>query len=135
MAFPTKYHNRRCWSALLKRHFDSEAERKYGEHLFARQMNGEISDLAFQVRWDCEVNGVRIGNRYMRLDFRYFDGQLAEMVWDDYKGFATPEWKLKADIWAAGGPGVLRITRKAPKASPLSYVHDEIRPIRPTIKE
>ena len=124
---PSKYKNRRCYSVLLDRYFDSEAERRYGEHLYAREQNGEIADLQFQVRWRCQVNGVRIGRRCMYLDFRYFDKQLAEYVWDDFKGYLTPQWALKRDLWKVDGPGLLRITRER-KGQLVRYVHDDIRP-------
>lgn len=124
----SKYGNESCTSGLLKRKFDSKGECRYAEHLYARQCNGEIEDLQFQVRWDCRVRGVRIGQRYMRIDFRYFDKHLGEYVWDDFKGLVMPEWALKADLWRADGPGLLRIT-KARRNKLTPYFTEEIRPM------
>ena len=87
--------------------FDSKAEGRRWDTLCLLQKAGEISDLRRQVRVD-----LHIGNRYMRIDFVYVDSRLGKTVYEDYKGFMTPEWKIKADIWAAGfGPGILRISR------------------------
>lgn len=111
------------WQGL---HWDSEEERQYGEHLLWRQKAGEIFELDRQVRVD-----LHIGRRYMKIDFYYFDGRLAVYVWDEYKCLGWKrrtlykDWKLKADIWAAGfGPGLLRITTP----SQGGYHHEEIHP-------
>ncbi len=114
-----KYRNVKGFSHLLKRTFDSLGEMRYAEHLHFRQLAGDISDLQFQVRWDCEVAGRRIGGRYMRIDFKYYDKHLDEWVWDDFKGPVTKDWAVKRDIWAAGGPGTLRITKKGTKGHPF----------------
>ena len=106
-----KYNARRTVSAILKRSFDSAGECRYAEHLYAKQQNGEIAGLEFQVPWACQVNGVKIGKRVMWIDFRYFDKAIGLIVWDDFKGLETRDWAVKRDIWAAGGPGVLRVTR------------------------
>ncbi len=126
-----KYGNRRCWSNLTKRWFDSAAEMRYGDHLFARQCNGEIRDLEFQVNVPLVIGGVRLG--LSRVDFKYYEhrwrGQQREQwVWDEFKGFETDVWKLKKKLWAAGGgPGMLRVT-KANKNRSLPYTFEEIWP-------
>ena len=122
-----KWGNKPYDSPILNRRFHSTGEGHYGEHLFARQQNGEISDLEFQVRWDCMVGGKRIGKRRMVIDFRYYEKSRGEIVWDDFKGEPTTEWLIKADIWRAGGPGLLVITQK-PKGKLGGYTQREIRP-------
>jgi len=122
-----KYGESKQWSALIGRQFDSGGECRYAEHLFARQANGEIERLEFQVPWEITINGVRIGRRVMRVDFRYFDKRLGETVWDEFKGFPTPEWLLKRDLWAAGGPGILRVTR-AVRSRVQPYIQEDIWP-------
>jgi len=110
--------------------FDSIGEGKYAEHLFARQQNGEIEDLRFQVRVDLSINGVRIGRRHMRVDFCYLEHNFSgtvqhRVVYDEFKGMATPEFKLKRDLWRAGaGPSVLRVT-KANKSRAVPYTHED----------
>ena len=122
-----KYRNRRTFSALSKRWFDSAAECRYADHLYARQENGEIEGLRYQVKVPLVINDVVLGIS-LRVDFMYFDKDLGVVVYDEFKGYATREWKLKKKLWAAGaGPGVLRVTypRKS-KVEP--YRHDEIWP-------
>ncbi len=43
------------------------------------------------------------------VDFRILDKTLSRMVWVEYKGFETPEWRLKRRLWKFYGPGPLRI--------------------------
>lgn len=87
--------------------WDSQAERRRWKQLLLIQKAGEISHLQRQVTVQLHV-----GRRSMRVDFMYYDKYLDEMVWEDHKGFATPSWLIKADIWCAGfGPGLLRVHR------------------------
>ena len=111
------------WQGL---HWDSKEEEEYGRHLRALEKGGKIKRLIRQARVDLHV-----GQRYMKIDFYYFDMYLAEWVWDDYKCFGWKrnrwykDWKLKADIWKAGlGPGLLRITTP----SQGGYHHEDSRP-------
>ena len=101
-----KYRNRKSEG------WDSQAEKRYFEHLQILEGAGVIRNLRRQ-----QVVHLHIGNRYMRIDFTYDekrpDGSWLP-VWDDYKGFGTKDWLVKADVWAAGfGPGLLRMTRWA----------------------
>ncbi len=111
------------WQGL---HWDSKEEEDYGRHLRALEMGGKIQKLTRQARVDLGV-----GQRYMRIDFHYWDVYLAEWVWDDYKCLGWrkrgwfKDWALKADIWKAGlGPGLLRITTP----SRGGYHHEDSRP-------
>lgn len=102
--------------------WDSQAERRYYDVLLLREKAGEISNLRRQVRVD-----LHIGQRYMRIDFVYEED--GETIYDDYKGFPTPAWKIKADIWAAGiGPGILRITRKVSGGYHRTDIHPKPSP-------
>ena len=98
--------------------WDSKAERTYWDRLKLQQAAGEIRDLRRQVRVP-----LGIGQRYFRIDFVYYDERIDQWVFDDFKGLIMADWKLKADIWAAGlGPGILRITTRK-----KGYYHHEDR--------
>ena len=115
------------YSILWKRTFHSVAERRYADHLFALEQNGEIRDVSFQVP-------VRLGDPQtglsltMRVDFKYFDERLAEWVWDEFKGFETSAWRRQKKAWGILGPGLYRVTKanRADKIEP--YRFEEIRP-------
>jgi hypothetical protein len=34
-----------------------------------------------------------------------------EKIWEEVKGFETPEWRIKRRLWLAYGPGKLRVFR------------------------
>lgn len=122
----TKHNNARTYSEMIGRWFDSAAECRYGEHLWLRQKAGDIRDLQFQVTVPLVLNGVKLGIS-MRVDFKYYDEYLDELVWDEYKGFPTDQWKLKRKLWEAGaGPGLYRVTRDGNKV--VRYPYDLIRP-------
>jgi len=87
---------------------DSGAEADYYELLLLREKAGDIKDLIRQVPVYLFIGRYR----HMRVDFRYFDNHIGEMVWDEYKGAETAEWRMKRDLWAAYGPGLYRVTRK-----------------------
>ena len=112
-----KYGNQRTYSMLCKRHFDSAAEARYADHLFARQENGEIRGLEFQVKVHFSVQGVDLGITH-RVDFRYIEltniplwvGDPPLLVHDEYKGKKTSDWVLKKKLYAAGaGEGVVAL--------------------------
>lgn len=112
-----KFNAERKYSPLLKRTFDSKAECRYGEHLFARQANGKISELKCQVTVPFIINGINLGITH-RVDFEYFETDIPahvgepQLIHDEFKGFEDKTWKLKQKLWAAGaGPGLLKVTR------------------------
>jgi hypothetical protein len=77
--------------------FDSKKEAaRWGELLLMRSA-GLIADLERQVRFDLDVNGVRVC-RYV-ADFTYVEGDC--VVVEDCKGFRTPEYKLKRRLLLA----------------------------------
>ena len=130
---PNKFGAKRTESLLIGRTFDSAAECRYAEYLFAREANGEIRDLQFQRIIPMVVNGVILGVR-CRVDFVYFDhdkgGRLAECggamwVFDEFKGFPTPDYLTKKKLWiAGGGPCLYRVTRYV-KGGVIHYVSDD----------
>lgn len=79
--------------------FDSKAEaRRYGE-LRLLERAGKIKNLERQVRYDLEVNGVKIG--FYKADFRYWDQSRSEQIVEDVKGMRTPVFAIKAKLMKA----------------------------------
>ena len=79
--------------------FDSKAEaRRYGE-LRLLERSGRIKNLERQVRYDLEVNGVKIG--FYKADFRYWDQATSQQVVEDVKGMRTPVFAIKAKLMKA----------------------------------
>ncbi len=87
---------------------DSKREAKRWAELQLLQRAGEIADLDRQV--PVELHG-RDGplltptgrvKRYV-ADFRYTDLRTGLTIWEDAKGFPTPEYKLKKAVLAAQG--------------------------------
>ncbi len=88
--------------------FDSKREAKRWAELQLLQQAGKIADLDRQV--PIELQG-RDGplltptgkvKRYV-ADFRYTDLRTGLTIWEDAKGFPTPEYKLKKAVLAAQG--------------------------------
>ena len=79
--------------------FDSKAEaRRYGE-LRLLERAGKIKNLERQVRYDLEINGVKIG--FYKADFRYWDQGSSQQVVEDVKGMRTPVFAIKAKLMKA----------------------------------
>jgi hypothetical protein len=106
----SKYGAARCrvegdaWPELVNRSFASQLERTRAQELVLMLRAGEIRDLEFQVT--VKLTDAEIG---YNPDFRYFDVRLAQVVYDEAKGFETPEWILKRKLWTVYGPGRLRV--------------------------
>lgn len=105
----SKFGNRRAQSLLSKgRSFDSQGERDCFEMLKAEELAGRIRDLRCQV-------SVYLGEaRYRYIaDFEFFDVELGETIWGDFKGHEQPRWRDTVKQWRAYGPGRLRVWKKA----------------------
>lgn len=79
--------------------FDSKAEAKRWFDLRTLEVNGLISRLERQVRYDFILNGVNLG--FYKADYRYFDHAKARVVVEDCKGVRTPVFALKAKLMRA----------------------------------
>jgi len=79
--------------------FDSGAERDRYIALLALQNTGQISCLRTQVRIPLSVNEVKVCS-YV-ADFTYYSMGLERVVMEDYKGFRTPVFNLKARLFKA----------------------------------
>lgn len=94
----SKYGNRRSWSPVCNRTFDSLAERKWGEDLRLLEQAGEISDVRYQVRFPLVVGDIKICT-YV-ADFCWTEKN-GTRVTADAKGFVTKEYRLKAKLMQA----------------------------------
>lgn len=81
----------------IRFHSTFEAER-YKKLLWELQV-GAISDLQMQVKYDLDVNGVKIGT-YI-ADFVYVVVSTGERVVEDAKGFRTKEYRMKKALMEA----------------------------------
>lgn len=83
--------------------FASRKEARRYSELKLLERAGEIADLKLQPRYPLVVNGVKVCT-YV-ADFSYhptFRGAvMAQATVEDAKGFKTPEYKLKAKLFAA----------------------------------
>ena len=122
MRSKNKYNARRTYSTLWGRWFDSGAECRYADHLYARRENDEIDDVDFQQTVRFVVRGVDLGITH-KVDFRYIEltnippsvGDPPLLVHDEFKGRPTADWLLKKKLYAAGagdGVAVLKVTRE-----------------------
>jgi hypothetical protein len=98
-----KFHAQR--TTTHGRTFDSRGEAQCFEFLTHLQNAGEISGLRHQKYVDL-VAGIRY-----KADYYFVDTKTGEEIWGEYKGFETPEWRLKLKLWKVFGPGRLRIFR------------------------
>ena len=89
--------------------FASKGEAHRYRQLCLRVRAGEISDLELQPRYPLVVNGVNVGT-YV-ADFRYVETATGATVTEDFKGFRTPLFKLKAKlVRALYGVEVVEVT-------------------------
>lgn len=61
-------------------------------------------------------------------DFRIFDLKINREAWCEFKGFETPEWRLKRKLWITYGPGPLRIYKSTGGRNPRIFLFEEIIP-------
>jgi len=101
---PNKYNAKSTRSDIIGRNFHSGAERRYAEWLYARQQNGEIENLQFQMH--VKLLGI-IG---MIVDFYYVED--GEPVWDEFKGKEMAPWRQQVKLWEQVGPGRYRVTKE-----------------------
>ena len=83
--------------------FDSKAESKHHDEMLLRERAGEIIIQKLQDRIHL-VAGI-----HWVVDFKIMDMKANAEVWEEFKGFSTPEFILKKKLWSVFGPGILRI--------------------------
>jgi predicted nuclease of restriction endonuclease-like RecB superfamily len=72
--------------------------------LKALELAGELSII--QVQPQVRLSAAEI---LYKPDFLIQDLKINERVYVEYKGYETPEWRIKRRLWMAYGPGKLRI--------------------------
>ena len=77
--------------------FDSQREYRRWCELKMLERAGKITNLEHHVKFPFALNGVEIG--HYEADFVYFEN--GQRVVEDSKGYATPEFKLKAKMMRA----------------------------------
>lgn len=104
------------------RSFHSQSEAGRYEELKLLMRAGEISDLKTQA-------SVKLSEAKIELivDFKYFDVKLNEEVFEEFKGFETPEWRIKRRLWKSYGPGLLRVVKRTGGKNPRYFLAEEIR--------
>lgn len=90
-----KYGNKKCEHAGIK--FDSIGEKNRYIVLKALEDQGLISSLKLQVSFPFELNSIKIC-KYV-ADFTYIKDKA--YIVEDWKGFLTPEFKLKQKLLKA----------------------------------
>lgn len=86
------------------RYFSSKGEAGLFDYLTALEQNGEIREI------ECQVQVLLSRARIVyKPDFRAISTKTSSPVYFEYKGFETPEWRLKRRLWIAYGPGPLRV--------------------------
>lgn len=104
-----KFHNKKIEIDNIK--FHSAGEANHYVYLKMLQQSKKISALQLQVPFKLIVNNIKICT--FVVDFFYFDNDLKKQIADDFKGFITPDSKLKLKLFLALYPQVvLRITKK-----------------------
>lgn len=94
----TKYGNQRTSG------FASKGESDFYQYLCLLEKAGELSGI------ECQVHVYLTKARINYIaDFRALDTKLNELVYYEFKGFQTPEWRLKRKLWTCYGPARLRV--------------------------
>jgi hypothetical protein len=88
--------------------FASKGEARLYAQLKLEERAGEIEIVQTQQKVELIEDPPQARIDYY-ADFVIFDKALGETVWIEYKGFETPEWRLKRRLWFKFGPGLLRI--------------------------
>lgn len=77
--------------------FDSKKEARRYEELKLLEKAGQIADLQTQVKFDLDVNGIRIAT--YKADFVYREG--GKRVVEDVKGYPNDRWPMKKKLMRA----------------------------------
>jgi predicted nuclease of restriction endonuclease-like RecB superfamily len=98
--YRSKYKNKR--TELAGYSFASKGESGLFLFLKAMEQGGEISELRTQ-----ETVYLSRARIIYKPDFSFLKDGIKEYA--EYKGFETPEWRIKRRLWMSYGPGTLYI--------------------------
>ncbi len=108
-AKPSKFGNKKVETPTGEK-FDSRREARRFGALVIRARVGEIRNLRRQVRYPLTAHGQPICVYVGDFEYEERDGVRWELVTEDAKGFETPEFKLKAKLFAAEYGRAIRLT-------------------------
>lgn len=101
-----KYKNVRI--RVAGRSFQSKGEASCFNMLELMERAGEISELRCQTQ--VYLTKAKI---IYKPDFTWKDNKSGRYYWGEYKGFETPEWRIKRRLWQHYGPGPLVVYKQA----------------------
>lgn len=90
--------------------FHSKGEAGLFDLLKLMEKAGELSDIKTQ-----DVVYLTEARIMYKPDFRVLT-KAGETEWHEYKGFETPEWRIKRRLWIAYGPGKLHVWKGSGKS-------------------
>lgn len=104
----SKYNNRKVELDGYK--FDSQAEMRRYQDLWALQVAGEIYGLGVHPSYELEPKAT-IGGKKLRaisheLDFSYFERGNNRLIVEDVKGIETALWRLKYNLFVRRYPEI-----------------------------
>lgn len=100
----SKYGAKRTTHAGMS--FASKGEANCYDYLRALEQNGEIEILQQQAQ--VYLSAARI---LYKPDFKIQNLIKDRLEFVEYKGYETPEWRIKRRLWLAYGPAPLRVYR------------------------
>lgn len=86
------------------RSFASKGESRLYDELVSMERAGVIKDIKQQD--SVYLTDARI---LYKPDYRYLNTTTNALEWAEYKGFETPEWRIKRRLWRYYGPGPLHV--------------------------
>lgn len=113
-----KYRNKRITHAGYS--FASKGEASLFEELKFMEKSGLIYDLKCQ-----DTVYLTYARIIYKPDFSYTDAETLKKEYAEFKGFETPEWRIKLRLWKEYGPGKLKIFKGSYKKI---YLEETIAP-------
>lgn len=84
--------------------FASKGEANLYDHLCWLEKAGKIRGIR------CQVTVYLTEARIMyKPDFAFTEASSGECIYAEFKGFETPEWRIKRRLWEYYGPGRLQV--------------------------
>ncbi|NJM09711.1 MAG: DUF1064 domain-containing protein [Bdellovibrionaceae bacterium] len=84
--------------------FASQGEANLYEHLLWLERAGKIRAIRCQV--SVYLTKAKI---LYKPDFSFVGVDTGELIYAEFKGFETPEWRIKRRLWMHYGPGRLQV--------------------------